>query len=100
MVRLQDKDLITQYGIDPGDLIDDYTIVNLVEEWDVYDCAPGAQFSVIYHPYIPFDGLPHSVDLVEFADYFSEWPRTEFGILADVSVADGVVVSIAEIYTP
>ena len=96
----RDRELLEQYGYDPDDLIDDYAIINLVEEWDIYESAPEAQFYVIYHPNIPFDGFAHSVDIVELAEYFSEWPRTEFGIIADVVVIDGIIMSITEIYTP
>ncbi|MCL2060246.1 MAG: S-layer homology domain-containing protein [Oscillospiraceae bacterium] len=101
MLGWRDRELLIQYGFDPDGLENDYAIVNEDEGWAVFDPAPSAQFFVIYHPYEPYDGLAHSVDLIEFAGYLTDEPyRAEYGILAEVTISDGLIVSVTEIYTP
>ena len=101
MLDRQDRELLEQYGIDPDGLENDYAIISLDEEDGVaYDYAPGIQYYVFFDTNEPYDVNPRFVDQLEFEEYMHAFHRAEYGILAEVSVADGLVVSITEIYRP
>lgn len=94
-----DEATLSDHGIPPDEVTNDYAIVNEQEKWLAYTATQSTLFRVQYdEDYAP---NPHDVSLEEFHQYMLD--TREYGILAEVTVSgtdDSTVVKVEEVYTP
>jgi hypothetical protein len=96
-----DLETLKKYGIDPDDVTIDYALVNENEEWVPFTAAENATFRMMM-----FDGenSPHiyasEMELADFVElmYIGEDHSSQF--LAEVTIEDGKVLRVEEVWVP
>lgn len=92
----EDEAALIEHGISPDEVYNDYVIYNEAEEWASYIATGETVFFVQYD--FNYDLNQREVGLAEFERYLIA--MSDDGILARITVLDGLLLNVTEIYTP
>ena len=97
-ITQDDTDLLEEYGIDPDDIVNDYALGNLDDDYSEYDLAPDCPIYMQFPENI-FDSLTDAEGFAALAKGYDDWD--DWGRLMQLYLdKNGKVLFMYEPYTP
>ena len=97
-IRGDDTETLLKYGFDPEEVCNDYELYNEKEEWIPFVTSSETTFTLFrWDDEGRFEFFNPS--MAEFKQYLSQFDEYG-GILADITVSNGVALTIKERYVP